>query len=93
MSIFNFNTLAPDIDKKIMHIKQTGSFQLQVCLNMYDLSMDIRRERVNGYSRTVTRYFDTINYRPFQISEVILKFANSSLLKKLFSRLSPNYFL
>lgn len=64
---------------------------------MYDLSMDVRLERVKVHSRTFARYFEIINYRLFLISEVISKFAYSLFLKKavflIITKLFPVKFL
>ena len=42
IKILNFNPLMPGGNKKVHIIKQTCSFQLQVCLNMSDLFVTTR---------------------------------------------------
>ena len=60
----------PVSTKRSYILKQTCSFQLQVCLSMYDLFVDTRRWRVNG--SYATNPFNCVKVTSCQNQEIVL---------------------
>ena len=64
---FSFNLLMPGANKKARILKQTCSFQLQVCLSMCDLFVTTRHQRVKH------KYFAVPNLAATPIKSTCIK--------------------